>query len=119
MDPSFNHYLAIVFGGGPLALALIVMIGYRGNPGSPMFFLAGLMCITLGAGAQYIFEGLAFTYQTLNEAEKIDDKTLATLLIDAKFWGQVVGTIVIGLGISILVSYFTSQNNRVCNQCNN
>lgn len=119
MDPSFNHYLAIAFGGGPLALALIAMIGYRGNPGSPMFFLAGLMCITLGAGAQYIFEGLALTYQTLNEAEKIEDKTLAALLSGARFWGQVIGTVVIGLGISCLVSYFTSQNNRVCNHCNN
>ncbi|QNU62237.1 hypothetical protein [Vreelandella titanicae] len=117
MDPILNHHLAIVVGGVPLALALIAMWGYNGNPRSPIFLLAALICIFFGASGQYLFESMTTTYQVLHDAGRIESDALSKLLSDAKFWGQIIGTTNISLGVGLLIVFFTSQPIPQCKHC--
>ncbi len=119
MDPVLNHHIATVVGGGPLALALIAMWGYKGNPRSPIFLLAAFICIVFGASGQYLFESMSTTYQILHDAGRIEPDALSKLLSDARFWGQIIGTTNISLGVGLLVAFFTSQPPPKCKYCEN
>lgn len=109
MDPNLNHWIAIVIWGCISIAIMSYVMSCRGDLGRFVIFIIAIICMIAGAAGQILFESMSTTYQVIFDAGKIDAKLYGKLMGDAKFWGQIIGTIYIGLGVGLLVAYLSHK----------
>lgn len=97
---EIDHNFVIGFGGGPLIIAFFALFAFRGRMENLCIFFVALTCIACGAAVQYLFEMMAVAY---------GNEGLEELMLRADFWGRIIGTINIGIGISMLVAFFSAD----------
>lgn len=109
MDPNLNHWIALVVGGCIFLVVIFYVMKYRGDLGRAVILLIAIICMAMGVLGQFIFESLSTTYQAIYDDGNIDAQLFSKLASDAKLWSQILGTIFIGLGVSLLVAYLSHK----------